>query len=241
MGFFRKTKKAAEGVDFSNLPRHIAIIMDGNGRWAKKRGLPRRAGHAAGAEMFRTIATYCKDIGIEYLTVYAFSTENWKRPQDEVSSIMSLLETYLEEAIADMEKNRVNMRFFGDVSVLSERLRGLIDKSQEISAQYEGCQVNFCINYGGRAEIVRAARLAAQGGEISDESMSANMWSAGVPDPELVIRPSGEYRLSNFLLWQLAYSELYFTDTLWPDFTPDEINRAIADFQKRNRRFGDVK
>ncbi|MEA4894263.1 MAG: isoprenyl transferase [Oscillospiraceae bacterium] len=246
MGLFGKTKKEAGEVDFNNLPRHIAIIMDGNGRWAKKRGLPRSAGHAQGAETFRTVATYCKDIGIRYLTVYAFSTENWKRPTDEVSAIMGLLEKYLYEAIDRMERDRVKMKFFGDPEPLPPKLRALIERTSNISTHYDGCQVNICLNYGGRDEILRAVKSCAselaEGGvtEITEETFSKKLWSSGIPDPELLIRPGGEARLSNFLLWQSAYAELYFTDTLWPDFSIKDMNRAIAWFQKRDRRFGGV-
>ena len=238
--------KKAEEIDFGNLPRHIAIIMDGNGRWAKKRRMPRTAGHAVGAETFRKIATYCKDIGLDYLTVYAFSTENWKRPQEEVDAIMRLLEKYLLEAIEKMERDKVKMKFFGDTSVLSPRLRELIANTEEISKRFEGCQVNICLNYGGRDEIVRAmhryASEVANGREnnIDEAEISDYLFSAGVPDPDLLIRPGGEYRLSNFLMWQSAYSELYFTETLWPDFDEKEINRAIAEFQRRERRYGGV-
>ena len=245
--FFKKTTKQAEEVDFNNLPRHIAIILDGNGRWAQKRGLPRTMGHAAGAEPFRTIATYCKEIGLEYLTVYAFSTENWKRPQAEVDTIMELLEKYLFEAIDRMEKDKVKMEFFGDVSVLSPKLLGLIERTREISKHYDGCQVNICLNYGGRDEIIRGIMKFAeeykQGAvtELTEESFNRYLFSAGVPDPDLLIRPGGEVRLSNFLMWQSAYSELYFTDTLWPDFTKADINAAIAEFQRRDRRYGGVK
>ncbi|MDR1132195.1 MAG: di-trans,poly-cis-decaprenylcistransferase [Oscillospiraceae bacterium] len=244
MRLFHRTEKRAGEVDFGNLPRHIAIIMDGNGRWAKKRGLPRTAGHAAGAETFRTVATYCKDIGLEYLTVYAFSTENWKRPADEVSAIMGLLERYLYEAVDRMERDKVKLRFFGDTSVLSPKLRALISRTSEISAHYAGCQVNVCLNYGARDEILRAARESAEAlaaGEIpalTEAEFAQRLWSGGIPDPDLVIRPGGEMRLSNFLLWQAAYSELYFTDTLWPDFSKLEIDRAIAWLQRRERRYG---
>lgn len=224
------------------LPRHIAIIMDGNGRWAQKRGLPRTAGHKAGAETFRRIATYCKNIGVQYLTVYAFSTENWKRPADEVSTIMGLLEQYLHEAIDTMEKDHIRLRFFGDMSVLSPELQALAHRTDDISAHYDGFQANICLNYGGRAELLRAAqRCAERGLDWTEENLSANMYSAGIPDPELVIRPGGEMRLSNFLLWQCAYSELYFCDTLWPDFTRQELDKAIIDYQRRDRRFGGVK
>ncbi|MBE7017730.1 MAG: isoprenyl transferase [Ruminococcaceae bacterium] len=238
--------KKAEEIDFGNLPRHIAIIMDGNGRWAKKRRMPRTAGHAVGAETFRKVATYCKDIGLDYLTVYAFSTENWKRPQDEVDAIMRLLEKYLLEAIEKMERDKVKMKFFGDVSVLSPRLQELIANTEEISKRFEGCQVNICLNYGGRDELVRAmhryASEVAEGREnnIDEAEVSDYLFSAGIPDPDLLIRPGGEYRMSNFLMWQSAYSELYFTDTLWPDFNEKEINRAIAEFQRRERRYGGV-
>jgi len=221
--------------------------MDGNGRWAQRKGMPRSAGHAVGAETFRRIATYCKEIGIEYLTVYAFSTENWKRPAEEVQTIMRLLEKYLWEAIEKMEKDRVKMKFFGDISILSEGLQRLIEETAEISQRYEGCQVNICVNYGGRDEIVRAARLCAdellKGDKerIEKEDFEKHLYSAGIPDPDLIIRTGGEKRLSNFLLYQLAYAEQYFTDTLWPDFREKDINKAIAEFQRRNRRFGDIK
>ena len=248
MAFFsKKQTKKAEEVDFSNLPRHIAIILDGNGRWAQQRNLPRTAGHAAGAETFRKIATYCRDIGLEYLTVYAFSTENWKRPKNEVDTIMSLLEKYLYEAIDRMERDKVKMSYFGDTTVLSPELQELIARTREISRHYEGCQVNICLNYGGRDEILRAVAQYAQeykagtAPELTEESFSRYLYSAGVPDPDLLIRPGGELRLSNFLMWQSAYSELYFTDTLWPDFTEADINRAIAAYQHRDRRFGGIK
>ena len=246
MAFFKQ--KQTVQVDFAHLPRHVAIIMDGNGRWAKKRGLPRTAGHAAGAENFRTIATYCKEIGLEYLTVYAFSTENWKRPEEEVSAIMGLLRKYLLEAIGRMERDRVKMHFFGDLSPLSEELRVLCMETEEISKRYEGCQVNICLNYGGRDEILRAARAfsrdCAEGksdpNHLTEEQFSRYLFSAGVPDPDLVIRPSGEVRISNFLLWQSAYAEFYFTDVLWPDFSKEELHKALAAYQSRSRRFGGV-
>jgi undecaprenyl diphosphate synthase len=247
MPLFRK-KDASTAIDFSRLPKHIAIIMDGNGRWAKARSLPRTAGHAAGAENFRTIATYCKDIGLDYLTVYAFSTENWKRPAEEVSAIMGLLKKYLLEAIGRMERDRVKMEFFGDLSPLTPELQELCLRTREISKHYEGCQVNICLNYGGRDEILRAARAFARDcvdgnaapEELTEERFGGYLFSKGVPDPDLVIRPSGELRLSNFLLWQSAYAEFYFTDVLWPDFSKEELHRAIAAYQSRDRRFGGV-
>ena len=215
--------------------------MDGNGRWAKKRGLPRTAGHKVGAEVFRDIATYCQELGIEYLTIYAFSTENWKRPKDEVDMLMSLLEQYLQEAIDTMERDHIRLRVLGDVAGLSPQLQRMIDETNAISTHYQGFQANICLNYGGRAEILRAARLCAEAGEEwTEENFSKYLWSAGIPDPELIIRPSGELRLSNFLLWQCAYSEFYFCDTLWPDFKRKDLDLAIIDFQHRDRRFGGV-
>ena len=241
-------KKPPAEVDFTRLPRHVAIIMDGNGRWAKRRGLPRTAGHAAGAENFRAIATYCKEIGLAYLTVYAFSTENWKRPAEEVSAIMGLLKKYLMEAIGRMERDRVKMHFFGDLTPLTPELRELCRRTEEISTHYEGCQVNICLNYGGRDEVLRAARVFAEDcargdkkpGDLTEEAFGSYLFSNGVPDPDLVIRPSGEIRISNFLLWQSAYAEFYFTDVLWPDFTKEELNKALAAYQRRSRRFGGV-
>ena len=241
MALFRKTGYEAGQVDMSRLPRHIAIIMDGNGRWAKKRGLPRTAGHKVGAEVFRDIATYCQELGLEYLTIYAFSTENWKRPKDEVDVLMSLLEQYLQEAIDTMERDHIRLRVLGDVAGLSPQLQRMIDETNAISTHYQGFQANICLNYGGRAEILRAARLCAEAGEEwTEENFSKYLWSAGIPDPELIIRPSGELRLSNFLLWQCAYSEFYFCDTLWPDFKRKDLDLAIIDFQHRDRRFGGV-
>ena len=228
-----------------NIPRHIAIILDGNGRWAKRRGLPRTAGHAVGAETFRKIATYCKDIGVDYLTVYAFSTENWKRPEGEVKTIMRLLNKYLQEAIDTMERDKIRMKIFGDLNALTEEQRELVRKTDEISQRYEGFQANICLNYGGRDEIVHAARRYAADlaagkveGELTEERFGSYLYSAGIPDPDLLIRPGGEQRISNFLLWQCAYAEFYFTDVLWPDFSPQELDKAIAEFQRRDRRYG---
>ncbi len=231
-----------------NVPRHIAIILDGNGRWARRRGLPRTAGHAAGSENFRKIATYCKNIGVEYLTVYAFSTENWKRPEDEVKTIMRLLRRYLNEAIDTMERDKIRMKIFGDVAGLPQELQELVQKTDEISRRYEGFQANICLNYGGRDEIVHAARRYAEDlaagkvqGELSEEQFGGYLYSAGIPDPDLLIRPGGEQRISNFLLWQCAYAEFYFSDVLWPDFGTDELDKAIEAFRKRDRRYGNVK
>mgnify|MGYP001184908824 FL=1 len=231
-------------------PRHIAIIMDGNGRWATKRGLPRTAGHKAGAETFRRIATYCKDIGVKYLTVYAFSTENWKRSETEVSAIMALLKKYLLEAVDTMERDHIRLHFFGDMTPIDPELRALARETDEITEHLsrDDFQANVCLNYGGRDEILRAVRRFAaecaagerKPEELDEGLLSSYLDSAGIPDPELIIRPSGELRLSNFLLWQAAYAEFYFTDVLWPDFSNEELLRAIADFQSRKRRYGGV-
>ena len=247
--FLSKTENTKAGlVDVAHLPRHIAIIMDGNGRWAKKRGLPRTAGHKVGAEVFRTIATYCKDLGVDYLTVYAFSTENWKRPKDEVDTIMGLLKKYLLEAIDTMAKDNIRLRFLGDLSALSPELQKLAAETNAISATLDGFQANICLNYGGRDEILRAARAfaadCAEGKcvpEQLDEARFENyLSSAGLPDPDLIIRPGGEKRVSNFLLWQCAYAEFIFTDTLWPDFKKKDLDAAILEYQNRNRRYGGV-
>ena len=243
MGIFsKKTQNTAGQVDMSRLPRHIAIIMDGNGRWAKMRGLPRTAGHKVGAETFRRIAKHCKKLGIQYLTVYAFSTENWKRPKEEVDAIMGLLDQYLREALPSMEKEHIRVKFFGDLSVLDPELRELAEKANALSDTIEGVQANLCLNYGGRDEIVRAAKACAEAGvEWTEENFGKFLYSADVPDPELVIRPGGEQRISNFLLWQCAYSEFIFTPTLWPDFDEKTLEEAIIAYQQRDRRFGGVK
>ena len=235
-------------VPSGSMPAHIGIILDGNGRWAKKRGLPRSAGHRQGADTFGKIARHCREIGVKYLTVYAFSTENWKRPEDEVGAIMGLLKKYLLEAIGQMERDKVKMEFFGDLSPLSQELRDLCEQTRRISKRYDGCQVNICLNYGGRDEILRAARAyaldcvegRADPNHLTQENFSGYLFSRGVPDPDLIIRPSGELRLSNFLLWESAYAEFYFTDVLWPDFSKAELLRAIASYQSRARRFGGI-
>ncbi|MBQ1729361.1 MAG: di-trans,poly-cis-decaprenylcistransferase [Oscillospiraceae bacterium] len=229
----------------SELPRHIAIIMDGNGRWAKKRGLIRSAGHAAGAETFRRITYYLSDLGVEYFTVYAFSTENWKRSEKEVGAIMALLKKFLLEAIDTMEKKGIRLKVLGDTSRLSPELRALIDRTDEISRRIKsGLTANLCINYGGRDELIHAIKAweaDPERGELTEESFEKYLYTAGMPDPDLIIRPSGEYRLSNFLLWQCAYSEFYFTDTLWPDFDETEMDKALEAYAKRERRFGNAK
>ena len=247
MPLFKKEQEAAAALN--PMPRHIAMVMDGNGRWATSRGLPRTAGHKEGAETFRRIATHCSHIGLEYLTVYAFSTENWTRSEAEVNAIMELLRVYLLESCEKMVKENIGLRIMGDESRLSEGLRALIRETDELSKQTTGLQVNVCLNYGARMEITRAARLLAEdvkagriaASDITEEMVSERLYSGGIPDPELIIRPGAEKRLSNFLLWQSAYSELYFTDTLWPDFTEAELDGAITWYRSRKRRFGGVK
>ena len=230
------------------LPEHIGIIMDGNGRWAQKRGLPRSAGHKQGARTFREIVRYCRSIGIRYLTVYAFSTENWKRPQSEINAIMNLLRDYLDELERHSDEEQGVLRFIGDMAPLAEDLRQRITDVQERTAGREGITVNIALNYGGRHEIVHAVQqavsLARQGTltpEAVDEALvDSLMYTAGQPPVDLIIRPSGEQRISNFLLWQGAYAEFVFMDVLWPDFTPGDLDRAIAEFQRRSRRFGGI-
>ena len=230
------------------LPEHIGIIMDGNGRWAQKRGLPRSAGHKQGARTFREIVRYCRSIGIRYLTVYAFSTENWKRPQSEIDAIMNLLRDDLDELERHSDEEQGVLRFIGDMAPLAEDLRQRITDVQERTAGREGITVNIALNYGGRHEIVHAVQqavsLARQGTlipEAVDEALvDSLMYTAGQPPVDLIIRPSGEQRISNFLLWQGAYAEFVFMDVLWPDFTPGDLDRAIAEFQRRSRRFGGI-
>ena len=215
MAFFSKKKDEQIEVTDLNLPSHIGIIMDGNGRWAKKRGLPRKAGHRQGAKTFRTITRYCSDIGIKYLTVYAFSTENWKRPQEEVDALMSLFKSYLNEALEDFKDDSIVVKFIGDKSGFNDELRELMIENEESSKDRDGMVLNIAMNYGSRDEIVRAVRNISEdvrNGKISSDDITENLFSnylytAGQPDPDLIIRPSGEYRISNFLLWQSAYTE----------------------------------
>lgn len=230
------------------LPKHLAIIMDGNGRWAKKRGLPRSAGHKAGANNFRTITRYCSKIGIPYLTVYAFSTENWKRPQEEVGALMVLFRQYLEEALRDFLNENIRVIFIGDTSAFSPDLQALIQRVEEASREKTGMVLNIAMNYGGRAEITRAVRLLAQDVQngvlpiqaIDESEIARRLYTAGQPDPDLVIRPSGEHRISNFLLWQSAYAEYIIMDILWPDFKTSDLDRALKEYSARNRRFGGI-
>ena len=234
-----------------NVPKHIGIIMDGNGRWAKQRGLPRSEGHKAGANVFRRICDYAEEIGVKYITFYAFSTENWRRPPEEVSALMDLFRAYLREAEERQEENLakgMRIHFIGHREGVPEDILDLFDTTEEESKDADHIDVNIAINYGGRLEIVDAVKKIAEkvkNGEINPEDIteddiSDNIYTAGQADPDLIIRPSGEYRLSNFLIWQSAYSEFWFSDILWPDFTEADLDRAIDDFNNRNRRFGGV-
>lgn len=238
---FKKKKTATEE---RTVPTHIAIIMDGNGRWAKNRHLPRNAGHAAGAKTFKDIARYCNKIGVKYLTVYAFSTENWKRPQQEVDGIMNLLRDYLKDA-TNFKSENIKLKFIGDFEPLAEDIRQWIIKDEAESENATGLQVNIALNYGGRDELVHAVRKIVDEGipaeQITEETISKRLYTAGMPDPDLIIRPSGEYRLSNYLIWQSAYAEYWFDNVLWPDFKPEHIEKAIDAFNGRDRRFGGVK
>ncbi|WP_052446718.1 isoprenyl transferase [Candidatus Soleaferrea massiliensis] len=229
------------------IPAHIGIIMDGNGRWAKKRGLPRKAGHRYGAKAMEEICKYARDIGVRYLTLYAFSTENWKRPQDEVDSIMNLLRNYLKD-ITNHQKEEIRTKFIGDRSGLAPDIVALMEEAEEKGAHFDKLTVNFAINYGGRDEIVHAVREigkkiqdgALQPSDIDEQTLEDFLYTAGQPAPDLIIRPSGEFRTSNFMVWQSAYSELVFMDVLWPDFGPKDLDRAIEEYSRRNRRFGGV-
>jgi undecaprenyl diphosphate synthase len=230
------------------LPRHVAIIMDGNGRWAKKRMMPRSLGHRAGVEALRGVITMSSDIGIEVLTLYAFSTENWARPQDEVGVLMDLLVEFLNKEIAELHENEVNIRFMGDVDKFPERCREAIKNAIALTGQNKGLKVNIALNYGGRHEIVRAVKsIVAQvekgtidKDKIDESTISDFLYTANLPDPDLLIRTSGEMRLSNFMLYQSSYSELYIPDTLWPDFDEAEYEKALIEYSKRKRRYGKI-
>lgn len=249
MAIFQK-KKENDNIEIENpiIPVHIGIIMDGNGRWAKKRGLPRTAGHTVGAKNFRTITRYCSKIGVKYLTVYAFSTENWKRPQEEVSALMKLFKQYLQEALTDFLEDDIKIKFIGDTTAFNSELQQLIKDTEEVSKNRPGMVLNIAMNYGSRSEIVRAVKNISQKiidkelsiDEINEQLISDYLYTGGQPDPDLIIRPSGEYRISNFLLYQSAYAEYIIDDILWPDYSTNDIDRAIKEYNNRNRRFGGV-
>ena len=232
----------------SMLPAHVGIIMDGNGRWAKKRLQPRTLGHRAGDQNFRTITRYASKLGIKYLTVYAFSTENWSRPAEEVGALLRLFKDYLEEALRDFMEENIRVRFIGDVSAFPQELRKLIAEVEEASAPKTGMVLNLAMNYGVRAEILRGARAFAadvraglcQPEDLTEERFDRYLYTAGQPAPDLIIRPSGEQRVSNFLLWQCAYAEFVYFDILWPDFKPQDLDRALEIYRSRQRRFGGV-
>ena len=230
------------------VPRHIAIILDGNGRWAKKRGLPRSAGHSAGADTLKKIVTECNNIGIKYITVYAFSTENWKRPKEEVDYLLNLLMDYLVNAEKTLSGENVVIRAIGSRKELSEEMQRQIKKTEEFTANNTGIVMNIALNYGGREELVHSFRSLARdisdgkknAEDISEKDIEDNLYTKGQPEVDLLIRTSGEMRLSNFMLWQVSYAEMWFTDKFWPDFKPADLHKAILDFQNRGRRFGGV-
>ncbi|MBQ4518952.1 MAG: isoprenyl transferase [Clostridia bacterium] len=242
---FRPSKQLLKEIDPNNVPKHVGIIMDGNGRWAKKRGLPRSAGHRAGAQVLRRITEFAEGIGVKYITAYAFSTENWKRPKAEVDALMDLLLEYLKDK-EQLAGKRVIIRVIGDRSALSDEINREIDVVEEYTRGREGLTLYLAINYGGRQEIVQAMKKLSEGireGSVAPEDLTEDMiseriYTDEVPDVDLIIRPSGELRLSNFLLWQSAYSEFWFSDINWPDFSNRDFTRAILDYQNRNRRFG---
>ena len=246
---FDKFKKGIHHkLDMDNIPNHVAVIMDGNGRWAKKRHLPRKAGHVVGAKNLEKIIQYSGDIGIKNLTVYCFSTENWKRPQDEVDALMRLFMQYMNDYDKLMGDRKARVRFIGTRVGISKNICNLMDEVEEKSRNNYELNVNLCLNYGGREEIIHVARMITEDvlsgklnkEDITEEEFNNRLYTSFAPDPDLIIRPSGELRLSNFLLWQCAYSEFWFSDILWPDFTPKKMEKAIIDYQQRNRRFGGV-
>ena len=231
------------------VPRHVAIILDGNGRWAKKRMLPRNAGHAAGSENVEKICAAAWDMGIEYVTMYAFSTENWSRPKEEVDALMKLLHSYLKDCLKTSKKNNMQVRVIGDISKLDKDLQERIIELERVSAENTGLHFQVALNYGSRDEIKRSiisiANEVKEGSllpeDITEDIISSHLDTSGIPDPDLMIRTSGEQRLSNYLLWQLAYAEFYFTDVLWPDFSKKDLQKAVEFYQSRDRRFGGVK
>lgn len=243
------TQDLYKTIDPTNVPAHVAIIMDGNGRWAKRRGMPRIFGHRAGVETLRSIVKTASEIGVKALTAYAFSTENWKRPAEEVSFLMTLLSEYLDSELEELDQNNVKLRFIGKTEELAPVLQDKMKHAANRTANNSGLILNLAVNYGGRSEIVRAVRLIAQQvisgkldeNEITEDAIERHLYTAGLPDPDLLIRPSGDYRISNYLLWQLAYTEFWFTSIHWPDFKPEHFIEAVRDYQVRERRFGGLK
>ena len=237
----KNEKMCENGTVIDDRLRHIAFIMDGNGRWAEQRGMSRSFGHLAGAETFYRIAEYCRGIGIRYMTVYAFSTENWKRPPEEVQTIIGILSNYIEKCIEKADEGKIHVRFIGNLTVFPKDLQEKIEKLDRETAHHPFC-LNVAMNYGGREELVHACRALIREGktDITESDISANLYTANYPDPDLVVRTGGDTRISNFLLWQSAYAEYYFTDVLWPDFSTEDVDAAIAAFYSRHRRFGGV-
>ncbi len=233
--------KLLAAIDATRLPKHIAIIMDGNGRWAKQRGKPRIFGHREGSESVRAIIDTCARLGIQAITLYAFSTENWKRPRAEVSALMSMLKRVLKRELKEVSRNNIRFQAIGHLERLDDSVQKELAAATEFTANNTGMVLNVALNYGGRLEIVEAARKAAANGEITEDSINDNLYTNGLPEVDLMIRTSGEFRISNFLLWQLAYAEIYVTPTLFPDFRRPQVFEAIIDYQKRDRRFGGIK
>ena len=235
----RKAKKASIRVD--DRLQHIAFIMDGNGRWAQKRGMPREFGHTHGAATFKKVGRYCESIGMKYMTVYAFSTENWKRPQKEVDAIMKLFDEYIEECFIEMVDDNVHIRFIGDLSIFPDTLRAKMDKIERETA-HKSFLLNIGVNYGGREEITHACNELIKLGKdkVTEADISAHIYTADCPDPDLIVRTGGDLRTSNFLLWQSAYAEYYFTDVLWPDYSGKDVDEAVEAFYSRKRRYGGV-
>ena len=238
---FKKKTKETSAVQVDDRLQHIAFIMDGNGRWANKRGMPREFGHSHGAATFKKIGRYCEKIGLKYMTVYAFSTENWKRPQKEVDAIMKLFDDYIEECFSEMMDDNVHFRFIGNLSVFPEALREKMDRIDRQTA-HRPFILNIAVNYGGREEIVHACNELIKSGktEVTEEDISRNLYTLECPEPDLIVRTGGDLRSSNFLLWQSAYAEYYFTNILWPDFSAKDVDDAINAFYGRKRRFGGV-
>lgn len=230
------------------IPEHVGIIMDGNGRWAKKRGLPRSVGHTYGAKTFKNITRYISRQGVKYLTLYAFSTENWKRPLEEVNALMKIFRQYLIDSLTDFREDDIKVVFIGDRSAFAEDIIDLINETEEVAKDRKGMQLNIAMNYGGRDELLNAVKGLCRdvkenkksADELTEQDISSRLYTAGQPDPDLIIRTGGEHRLSNFMLYQAAYAEFYSTDTLWPDFKAEDFDKAVLEFNKRNRRFGGV-
>ncbi len=245
---FKKKTVINDKIDYDNIPQHIGIIMDGNGRWAKRRGLPRSAGHAAGAKTLDHITRCAEKLGVKYVTVYAFSTENWKRPKDEVESLMKLMISYLDDYKRVLGGENIRIRIIGKRDELSDEINEKIDIVEENTKDNDKITLVIAVNYGGREELVNATKKICSDAlngkisvdDISEDMINANLYTSFMPDPDFIIRPSGELRLSNFLMWQSAYSEFWFSDICWPDFTEKDLHKAIIDYQNRNRRFGGV-